>query len=384
MLSSNSPLSIRLAEEAALRSLRLSISDVYKTQLAAPIGWMLVVGLVWSRTRPDDVMVWVAGFGVVLIGMLWKLKRMRDGEGSVSHRIAWLHALAALDGLAWGVLPFFSFGIDSILDNWIVTLLCGVAAVNAPARALVATAYATQLAGLWIPVMVYAALNWSRPGFPQMTAGITIFLGILIFFVKRVSDVLNRNIVLLLENAELTRELQKTLASVELQAATDPLTEQANRREMDRLLVEEDRRRRVDGETYSLLLLDIDHFKRINDQHGHDVGDEVLKAFSRRVLAQLRPIDVLGRTGGEEFTVLLRGAGAESAREIAQRICDAVAAQPLLDEPILQVTVSVGVAEQRDQQTPAEVAKNSDIAVYEAKRTGRNRVCVAPQLVVSG
>jgi diguanylate cyclase (GGDEF)-like protein len=210
-----------------------------------------------------------------------------------------------------------------------------------------------------------------------MVVGLGIFFALLMLYVRSVARVMSNTIRLRLENADLSAQLQKSLTRVEREASTDPLTEQANRREMNRVLAEVDRRRRANGDTYSLLMLDIDHFKQINDRFGHDVGDKTLQAFARRVSECLRPMDLLARTGGEEFTVLLRGAGVQDATAIAGRICQAVAGQPLLAEPLLHVTVSIGVAEQHGQQTPDDVAKCCDLAVYEAKRSGRNRVSVS-------
>ncbi len=175
MLSSNSPLSISLSEEATLRKVRYSVSDVYKMQLAAPIGWLLVIGLVWSRHVSNDVVLWAAGFAVVLAGLLWKLDRMRGGQGSVPHRIGWLHALAALDGLAWGALPFFTFGQDTILDNWLITLLCGIAVLNAPARALIPTAYGAQLGASGSPRRSIARCIGACPAFPRWWQGSRCF-----------------------------------------------------------------------------------------------------------------------------------------------------------------------------------------------------------------
>jgi diguanylate cyclase (GGDEF)-like protein len=356
---------------------RHTIEHVFKTQTTTPLGWLFVVGLVWSRAPLGPTLAWIAAFSLLLVVILAWLWRLRSDRGPLERKIAWLHVLAALDGLGWGSLPLFIFGVDAVLDGWLVTVLCGVAAVNGPPRALIPTAYATQLMALWLPVMLFGVQHLNLPGSSQMVAGTAVFFVLMVLYVRGVERVVSHNILLRLQNADLSAQLQRSLSDVERQAATDPLTEQANRREMNRVLLEMDRRRRSTGGTYSLLMLDIDHFKQINDRFGHDVGDETLRAFARRVSDCLRPADLLARTGGEEFTVLLRGAAIDDATTIARRICEAVAAQPLLSEPLLHVTVSIGVAEQHGQQTPAEVAKCCDVAVYEAKRSGRNRVSVA-------
>ncbi len=367
-----------MLDQVQREKVRHTVSHVLRTQTTTPLGWLLVLGLVATRGPVGQTLAWVATFSVLLAFILVVLWRLRWRPVTLDRKIVWLHVVAAVDGLGWGSLTLFVFGVDIILDSWLVTVLCGVAAVNAPPRALMPTAYATQLAAMWLPIAAYGLHTTHIQGSLQMVAGVAVFMLLLLVYVRNVARVMSNNILLRLQNADLSAQLQRSLSHVEREASTDPLTEQANRREMNRVLLEVDRRRRSDGGTYSLLMLDIDHFKQINDRFGHDVGDETLKAFSRRVSDCLRPNDLLARTGGEEFTVLLRDATLADATAVAQRICDAVAAQPLLSDPLLHATVSIGVAEQQGQQTPAEVAKSCDVAVYEAKRSGRNRVSVAP------
>jgi diguanylate cyclase (GGDEF)-like protein len=366
-----------LLDQVQREKVRYTIAHVLKTQNTTPLGWMLVIGLASSRVPLGPTLAWTACFAVVLGFIIVLLRMLRSNQEPLARTTIWLHVLAALDGLGWGLLPVFTFAIDVTLDAWLVVMLCGVAAVNAPPRALIPSTYGLHLACLWIAVAVFGAQHRHHLGALQMVVGLGIFFALLMLYVRSVARVMSNNIRLRLENADLSAQLQKSLTRVEREASTDPLTEQANRREMNRVLAEVDRRRRANGDTYSLLMLDIDHFKQINDRFGHDVGDKTLQAFARRVSECLRPMDLLARTGGEEFTVLLRGAGVQDATAIAGRICQAVAGQPLLAEPLLHVTVSIGVAEQHGQQTPDDVAKCCDLAVYEAKRSGRNRVSVS-------
>lgn len=128
------------------------------------------------------------------------------------------------------------------------------------------------------------------------------------------------------------------------------------------------------------LMMDIDHFKRINDSHGHLAGDQVLAGFARVCAGCLRESDVFGRLGGEEFAVLLPDSSAPHAQAVAQRICDAFASQPFaLNGPgTLQATVSVGVAWlAHAPATPEGLLHLADTALYQAKQTGRNRVVLA-------
>lgn len=173
--------------------------------------------------------------------------------------------------------------------------------------------------------------------------------------------------------------LRNTLdRSLEL-AVTDPLTGLNNRRFLDHQLNMLMARHIKGGPALSVLLLDIDFFKRVNDGYGHDAGDEVLKEFARRVSLNVRAIDMACRFGGEEFVVLMPETDGEAALSIAERVRSQVAETPfsVSGGASLHVTVSVGVATSRGLgDTPEAVLKRADEGVYEAKSSGRNKVVV--------
>lgn len=163
-------------------------------------------------------------------------------------------------------------------------------------------------------------------------------------------------------------------------ATTDFLTGLYNRRNfMARMVAELDRLKRFDIPHAAVLMLDLDHFKRVNDNYGHAVGDAVLKHFAALLRDELRKIDTGGRVGGEEFAILLLGADLTAAKQFAERLRTKVADTPLVHEgqPI-PVTVSIGIAALDAGDSSADAAlTRADTALYEAKRTGRNRVCVS-------
>lgn len=175
--------------------------------------------------------------------------------------------------------------------------------------------------------------------------------------------------------------LRNTLdRSLEL-AITDPLTNLNNRRFLDHHLnLAMARHIRGAGEdVVSVLMLDIDFFKRVNDTYGHDAGDEVIREFARRLSLNVRAIDMPCRFGGEEFVVLMPGTDQPDALHIAERVRSQVADIPfvLTDGRSLDVTVSVGVATSRGLgDLPEGLLKRADEGVYEAKQSGRNRVIV--------
>ena len=160
-------------------------------------------------------------------------------------------------------------------------------------------------------------------------------------------------------------------------ATTDPLTGVYNRRTFKELAEPQLSRSRRAKLPVSLLMLDLDHFKRINDTYGHLGGDDVLKAFAELIRGCLRKEDLLARYGGEEFVVLLPGSSQASAAALAERIREGVSALPIkANNHLARVTVSIGAASEAGDTLPSLEAMlgRADEALYQAKREGRNRV----------
>lgn len=164
---------------------------------------------------------------------------------------------------------------------------------------------------------------------------------------------------------------------------TDALTGVHNRRYFDQRLREEVDRALRKGSALSCLLVDVDHFKQVNDNHGHLIGDVVLREVAEQIKDQLRLSDAMARYGGEEFAVLLVQTDAETANAIAERIRESIASNPikLPDSGTLSVTLSIGVATTKEEVRGADIDAKSrnlvdraDHALYAAKRGGRNRV----------
>ena len=163
-------------------------------------------------------------------------------------------------------------------------------------------------------------------------------------------------------------------------ATRDGLTGLANRRTFEGALALEASRAARGGEPALLLLLDIDHFKRVNDTHGHSAGDAVLKVVARAIAEQVRPMDVVARIGGEEFGVILPSCAAPFASGVAERIRRAVAqAQTTLSSGLhLQATVSIGGAfvSEALRADPVLWCERADHQLYQAKSQGRDRACI--------
>jgi diguanylate cyclase (GGDEF)-like protein len=162
-------------------------------------------------------------------------------------------------------------------------------------------------------------------------------------------------------------------------ASTDPLTGLSNRRQFAEAGGAMLRQTRSDALALSVLMLDIDHFKSINDRYGHPAGDEVLQATAQRCRAELREQDLMARLGGEEFAVILPATDAAEAAGIAERLRAAIAAAPVpAEEHRIEVRVSIGGTSRRaEDKTLDELLGRADQALYTAKRTGRDRVIFA-------
>lgn len=161
----------------------------------------------------------------------------------------------------------------------------------------------------------------------------------------------------------------------------DPLTSMHNRRYLEQHLGPLVAQNGERGRPVSLLILDVDHFKVVNDTYGHDVGDEVLREVAHRISSSLRGIDLACRFGGEEFVAAFSGADAAVALQISERLRCKIADQPFpvrTDKGPLAVTISIGVATSVAGDTAQTLLKRADLALYRAKKEGRNRVVASP------
>ena len=167
-----------------------------------------------------------------------------------------------------------------------------------------------------------------------------------------------------LSNARLVERLER-------QAAEDPLTGLANQRGFHRACVVEFSRAEREGGHVSIVMVDVDHFKAINDAFGHPYGDQVLCGVADALRASVRPHDTVARMGGEEFAILLSGTDSETAYEIAERARAAIGQVPITDRTLRS---SAGVASgSAPAVTPVQLLQEADRALYEAKRRGRGQ-----------
>jgi diguanylate cyclase len=193
----------------------------------------------------------------------------------------------------------------------------------------------------------------------------------------------------MVSNASLKNELassKEVLAFQRCQIETlrtavriDSLTQLANRAYFDEKLTEMVKlRQRYDDEPFSLMMIDLDNFKVINDSYGHPAGDRILKGVATKIKATLRGSDFLARFGGDEYALILVKTDVQAAEEVAWKLCSEVrGSRFLLDSETLTMTLSIGLTEARKTDTEESLLKRADEALYRVKELGRNSVWVA-------
>ena len=175
-----------------------------------------------------------------------------------------------------------------------------------------------------------------------------------------------------LKQVSLQRQLEAAYRQTERLAVTDKLTGIYNRHRLDQVLGDETLKAERYGDAFGVIILDIDHFKRINDRHGHRTGDTVLREFVDVLRNNCRQSDILGRWGGEEFLIIVPHADKPTLLVFAEKLRSAIEAAPFDD--VEHVTTSIGASVYRDGDNPDTLIKRADDALYEAKEKGRNAV----------
>ncbi len=168
-------------------------------------------------------------------------------------------------------------------------------------------------------------------------------------------------------------ELRHSQEQLQRMALTDPLTKLGNRATFDLSMKQAAARMQRSGSPYSLLLIDLDHFKKINDTHGHQSGDYILQQAAEVIACASRDSDICCRYGGEEFAVILQDTRGKNAEHLAHRIHQHIAKMPSQDHIPLTVSIGISCSNRVNQGQPTTLIKEADQALYLAKQNGRNR-----------
>lgn len=338
--------------------------------------WAVISQLVFNQNNATRLDV-VALFGLfaatlcAVMALAGYSVSARKHSRLYSHCVLWTYGTLA-------VCACYLIGTLNLMTGMILMAAPTMGMILFPAR-LIGTVFISFLAAL-LTLSVLAAIG-TIPYAPGLGTDIQLEPSKSLYFTS--SMVLaaagyaayQATLVFALLNAWHSRE-QK----VRRQSATDPLTGLANRREvlqyLERYLLSMQR----SEDRVALLMLDIDHFKKINDSHGHQIGDQALVSVSHALRECVRNHDLVGRYGGEEFLIILPNADIRTAEDIAQRCCTAVRAIRLaLGEATLPLTASVGVVSRaaQDIEDIDSFIRIADDAMYAAKEAGRNRVSCA-------
>ena len=184
------------------------------------------------------------------------------------------------------------------------------------------------------------------------------------------------------QSAQVMEDLKRDLERVRREAMTDGLTGIANRKAFDDALTRMCQKAEEDNQPFTLLLLDIDHFKAFNDNFGHQVGDQVLRLVAKTLTDGIKGRDTAARYGGEEFAILLPDSNVQAGKIVGDNLRKALAIKEIVNRangaPLGRITMSVGVAEFQAGERPEDLIERADKALYTAKNNGRNQVAEAP------
>lgn len=369
----------------------------------AGLGWL---AMVWPlRVCPRPSSRFALGTGLLLMGVAWSLARGTNPQGWVwpLPNLVCLYAFVAFHHGARELFRQPPWTRAELLLLALVTVgFVGVPphADSLPVYRMLFSATGLVLGGL----MARAMWGWAREAFnpgvaSALVAPLVGFAGVMLW---RLLDSLRHGLqpsaevwvdrallgyfflvfALLVHVSLFACVLMHLVLIIRRHAEHDVLTGLANRRHFQQRLGQERARSQRNGRGFALALLDLDHFKHINDQHGHDAGDAALRHAAQVLTRLLRKGDLLGRWGGEEFIVLMPDTNLAQAQMAADRMREALADQPLVFEhQHINVLASIGVA-CSDIGDNHDLIRNADAALYVAKKRGRNCVVTSEDLVV--
>lgn len=352
----------------ALQRVRLAQALLAMGLMAAGVAamhWFVWIGVAAARPVWVWTVVTLAGMAVfyALIRSGWS-RRLDDPSMTVPQMV---YSIAS-GAVAYALLGAGRGGVFPIL---MVILMFGMF-IATPGQMRAVSLYAVGLFGV-----VMAAMAWRHPAVyvPAIEFGHFVMVATMLPAVS----ILAARLARMRQRARRQRaELKEALARIRELATRDELTGLINRRHMQQLMEQEHRRCVRSGQVFCLAVIDIDHFKPVNDRHGHAGGDEVLRAVAQETARHLRISDVLARWGGEEFVLMMPDARAVLARTGAERLRERIEAlRVAVRGEEIGVTLSIGLAEHHAGESVAQTLERADQALYEAKAQGRNRVVVA-------
>lgn len=351
------------------------------------LGSAMMAGLFWQQGNTIRLLIWVFASAIVIAARTVAAIAYKSGRFANIPSRRWaesLTAFAAASGLLWG--GALGLIVATGTDSEVMFAVC--VALSGLTLSIAHVAYWPMYAAFEIPVMVAAALGFvasDRPGHWPLAGAAMVMTIVLLGVSRRLAGQVLHAHRLAAANQALVeslgargKALEQACDALERVSRTDPLTGLANRRQRDSRLADEWERALRSGGSLAVVAIDVDHFKRFNDAHGHSEGDRCLKAVAEMLQAGLRgPIDLAARHGGEEFMLILPGVDRAGAASIAERVrvmvatCSSDAGFALPEK----VTISLGVAaiHPAPGRSIHELTIAADAALYRAKMAGRNR-----------
>jgi diguanylate cyclase (GGDEF)-like protein len=368
-------------EREAMR--QLAVREI-GAAVSSPIGSCLLAYAVSDYVDSQRLEGWLISqvffaFCSLLLS-LWLLKRL--GSSAARNAVARLMVVTlALEGLTWGIAPLLLVTPDPAYNVLTLAGVCIAASLTLHTLCLYRPAMVIFLLCLLLPSSVANLLAGNRFDL-ILGLGTLAVLGLSLFYGFVSGRLAREGINATVQSAMLADQLKSNnadlrtaLRAIRQMATRDPLTQSYNRRALleflEREMVAQDR----GGQSLGILMIDVDHFKLVNDNFGHLTGDDVLKALCHRLDNLMRGNDFLARYGGEEFVCIIHVNDEQQLLAAGERIRAAVADKPILSKPEpLSVQVSIGCALRRRGEEGNALFARSDKALYKAKNAGRNQV----------
>ena len=337
--------------------------------IAASLGVaiLLAVGLM-GHVPNQSLTIWLSSAALVAVLRFLNLRAWQRSNTPSDVRWLWFfYAGAAASGLTWGMAGFWLFPADSAGQMLMTFALGGIAAGGMSTLGVMPGVYATFLLTSVLPFSLRLFMQPDH-NYTLMALMSLVFIAFLVAASRRAATIFTESQRLRLENEDITEKMH-ALATT---AITDSLTGAYNRNMLNVALPSEIERSRRHNTPLAIIMLDIDHFKEVNDRHGHQVGDRTLVWLTERISTQLRDADLLFRWGGEEFLVLAPNTDLAAACVVADRMRREIEQSPL--EPAGMITCSFGCSQFWQEDTTDTFIQRADRALYAAKDNGRNCV----------
>jgi diguanylate cyclase (GGDEF)-like protein len=347
--------------------------------LANCLAGLMALNYGVSRGAVDPVAcAWLTYTALVIIGLVTVMLRTGLNRHFADPTLITEHLVAATFFLAWG------YYIGGPCRPVGMVLLFAVLLANffaSTPKAVVRTSVSAMV--MFGAVMLRVA--WEERALPNGPQIQLVYFCVLLLVLFSLYLLAHNLMHIKATSAKRKSELVAAMARIQELATRDELTSLFNRRHMQGLLDTEKSRADRTGEAFCVGIIDIDHFKRINDTHGHGAGDQVLTSVAATLMTGMRDLDVIARWGGEEFLVLFPSTRCVEAEMVLARILKTLQDTPVCDAALaLRVTFSAGVTQFECGEALSHTIERADVALYQAKRTGRNRIARSESAACTG